>query len=149
MGTQDPPDLVFSAMAHDDLVEVLHLDGENLSPWSISLFEQHLRAAHNMAYVARRGGQELVAFLCGQLLAKELEIHKIAVLARWRRRGVATALIRHILTIYPGAAVFLELREANSAARNLYETLGFCKCGERKKYYSSPPDDAIIMTLSH
>jgi len=142
-------DLLFSAMTRADLREVLQLDGENPSGWSISHFERHLRGRYNLAWVARfKKAETIAAFFCGQYLLGELEIHKIVVGRQWRRQGIATALLGFVLAAHPDAVVFLELRAANSAARNLYETLGFSNCGHRKKYYSSPVDDAIIMKLS-
>jgi ribosomal-protein-alanine N-acetyltransferase len=44
-----------------------------------------------------------------------------------------------------GGAIFLEVRSSNVAARNLYEKLGFLQVGCRQGYYSSPPEDGIVM----
>jgi ribosomal-protein-alanine N-acetyltransferase len=50
-----------------------------------------------------------------------------------RRRGVKAA--------------FLELRAGNRAALSLYEKCGFRLSSRRKKYYSEPPEDALVMTI--
>ena len=44
--------------------------------------------------------------------------------------------------------IFLEVREGNTAARRLYEKLGFSEISRRKAYYSSPVEDAVIMQRS-
>ena len=44
--------------------------------------------------------------------------------------------------------IFLEVRESNVSARALYVKLGFAEIGKRKKYYSNPTEDAILMKLS-
>jgi ribosomal-protein-alanine N-acetyltransferase len=41
--------------------------------------------------------------------------------------------------------ITLEVRDSNTAARNLYEKLGFVSVGRRKRYYSDNNEDAIIM----
>jgi ribosomal protein S18 acetylase RimI-like enzyme len=41
--------------------------------------------------------------------------------------------------------VFLEVRESNKAARNLYLSLGFQELGRRPEYYETPLEPAIVM----
>ena len=46
----------------------------------------------------------------------------------------------------------LEVRTGNGTAIRLYERMGFTKDGIRKKYYTDPVEDALLMTrhgLSH
>ena len=42
--------------------------------------------------------------------------------------------------------ISLEVRESNTAAISLYESLGFEEMGRRKNFYRRPPEDALIMT---
>jgi ribosomal-protein-alanine N-acetyltransferase len=45
-----------------------------------------------------------------------------------------------------GASVaLLEVRESNAAARTLYARWGFTVAGRRKRYYSHPTEDALLM----
>jgi ribosomal-protein-alanine N-acetyltransferase len=39
----------------------------------------------------------------------------------------------------------LEVREANAAARALYESRGFGRVGRRTRYYREPVEDALIL----
>jgi ribosomal-protein-alanine N-acetyltransferase len=39
----------------------------------------------------------------------------------------------------------LEVRESNAAARGLYRRMEFVEQGRRAKYYSKPPEDAVLM----
>ena len=41
---------------------------------------------------------------------------------------------------------YLEVRESNTAARTLYESLGFVQTGYRPRYYSQPEEAAVLMT---
>ena len=62
----------------------------------------------------------------------------------FRRQGIATKLLGHIDSKY----VFLEVRESNKLAQNLYRKLGFGEIGRREKYYDDPEESAIVMRLS-
>ena len=42
-------------------------------------------------------------------------------------------------------AVYLEVRFSNTPAQKLYEKYGFEKLGLRKKYYTNPSEDAVLM----
>ena len=56
--------------------------------------------------------------------------------------------MRHVLTQAKGLGarrVMLEVRPSNAAARRLYERLGFYVAGARRKYYTNPVEDALIL----
>jgi ribosomal-protein-alanine N-acetyltransferase len=76
----------------------------------------------------------------------ESEILTLAVDPRARRQGIASALLRALLRERPGP-IFLEVRPSNTAARQLYQRLGFEVVGRRPGYYSHPPEDAVAMRL--
>ena len=42
-------------------------------------------------------------------------------------------------------SVYLEVRQSNIPAIQLYLSRGFYKIGERKKYYKNPSEDALLM----
>ena len=75
----------------------------------------------------------------------EREILNVAVASRFRRRGIATALLTHELS--RGAIYFLEVRESNVAAQELYRKLGFIEIARRPNYYQSPNERAIVMKM--
>lgn len=93
-----------------------------------------------------RGGR-IAGFIVSRTVAdKEREILNIAVHPDFRRSGVATEMLRAELARSPGAH-FLEVRESNTAARRLYESLGFERIGERPNYYDNPPETGIVMRI--
>src|SRR6266853_2021134 len=67
----------------------------------------------------------------------EREILKIAVELSARRRGVARRLLVAELERARGQW-FLEVRESNLAAFNLYKACGFQEAGRRPSYYHNP-----------
>ena len=101
--------------------------------------------------VAEYGGK-----LAGYLVCRDLgpltesgqherEILNIAVHPALRRRGIASALLRH--EIKSNTILFLEVRESNLAARNLYSTHKFREIGRRVAYYRDPIETAIVMQM--
>jgi ribosomal-protein-alanine N-acetyltransferase len=77
----------------------------------------------------------------------EIEILNLAVDPAQRRRGVARALVCEVPREVPHAAIFLEVRESNHAARALYRAAGFSDVGERPRYYRDPVEKAIVMRM--
>ena len=77
---------------------------------------------------------------------REREILNIAVHPDFRRLGVGSELLRFELTHSPGAH-FLEVRESNAPARELYRRLGFEAVGLRPGYYDDPPETGIVMRI--
>jgi ribosomal-protein-alanine N-acetyltransferase len=44
--------------------------------------------------------------------------------------------------------VLLEVRASNEGARALYRGAGFTEDGLRRRYYSDPEEDAVLMSLN-
>ncbi len=76
---------------------------------------------------------------------REREILNIAVGERFRRKGVGWQLLQHELK--HGANVYLEVRESNIAAIQLYQKAGFIEAGRRREYYQNPLESAIVMRM--
>ncbi len=81
-----------------------------------------------------------------QIAPGEHEILNLAVDPLARRRGIARRLIETAALSSRGRW-FLEVRESNSGALYLYQTLGFQRCGVRENYYSDPPESGIVMSF--
>jgi ribosomal-protein-alanine N-acetyltransferase len=81
--------------------------------------------------------EEPAGFALVRSVADEAELLLLAVDPRFRRRGVATALLRGIVDDGRAGGVadlHLEVRAGNDAVR-LYTAHGFTKVGERRGYY--------------
>ena len=87
----------------------------------------------------------VVGFLVARrVYGGEWEILNLATDPRHRRKGVARRLVAELLT--SGVeTVFLEVRESNVAAQELYKSLGFNAVSTRKDYYQNPPESAIVL----
>ena len=93
----------------------------------------------------------VMGFVVACAVELEWEIENIAVSGPARRRGLGSHLLGELLNLVQkqgGQAVFLEVRESNHAARNLYEKWAFAEAGRRKSYYQDPPEDALVLRFS-
>ncbi len=93
--------------------------------------------------------QEAVShgFLVANQVAPEWELENIVIAPTARRKGLGKRLLDALLADAGktnSSSVFLEVRESNMAARNLYEKAGFEQSGRRKSYYTNPLEDAIL-----
>jgi len=92
----------------------------------------------------------IVGFLVAHQVAAEWELENVAVSMDHRRHGIAEKLLRELIataTKMAGTSIFLEVRESNTAARRLYEKIGFRRMGVRKSYYQNALEDAILYRL--
>ncbi len=110
--------------------------------WGEAILAAHLSMPGVFALLAETGGMVLA-----RVAADEAEILTLAVAPAARRGGLGRALVRGAAALAQtgGAArLFLEVSEANNAARALYAGLGFRRIGTRPRYY---PDfsDALLL----
>jgi ribosomal-protein-alanine N-acetyltransferase len=119
------------------------------SPWTREMYLSEMaNTGRSFLYVARNSELRIVGFCAFWRIADELHINNLAVAPEWRRGGVATALLSHVLG--EGARLgtrraTLEVRQSNEAARRLYERFGFVVAGLRRSYYSNPTEDALVL----
>jgi ribosomal protein S18 acetylase RimI-like enzyme len=111
------------------------------------VIDASLRASSDAGHTATT---EIGGFLVARQVAPEWELENIVAAPTKRRSGFGTLLLQALLVRARDTnseAVFLEVRESNTAARSLYEKAGFALTGRRKSYYANPPEDAILYRL--
>ena len=109
--------------------------------WGERAVSSHLLSPTARTLVAF-DGDEPVGYLLGSVIPPESEVYRIAVLPRFRRQGVADALLSVFLS--DSEECYLEVREGNAPARALYERHGFLLIATRRGYYKDPKEDACI-----
>jgi [ribosomal protein S18]-alanine N-acetyltransferase len=117
--------------------------------WSQAQFAQILQDEKARIFMAFEAGHPC-GFVAGKFIAGEGEIENVVVAAAHRQRGIASALLLYFLREAHDRGirrVLLEVRESNHAARQLYLKHGFKESGKRKKYYSNPEEDAVLLEL--
>jgi ribosomal-protein-alanine acetyltransferase len=92
----------------------------------------------------------LAGFALAWRAADELHLTDLGVLPAFRRQGLARRLVLELLAEARAGAlrvVLLEVRASNAAALALYQGLGFVELDRRRRYYSDPEEDAVVMQL--
>jgi ribosomal-protein-alanine N-acetyltransferase len=88
-------------------------------------------------------------FILARVAADEAEILTLAVSPLLRRQGRARILLTYAVRLAEAAgatALFLEVSDANLAARALYADAGFRTVGRRRAYYASG-ETALVLRL--
>ena len=142
-------------MEEKDVTQAAAMEREIFSePWSAEGFLSSLRQPDTCYLVAEEtgaNGKEIIGY-CGYLRSfEEADITNVAVSAARRRRGVARDLLSRLMQDGKEQGIerfTLEVRAGNTAAVQLYETLGFQTEGRRKNFYRKPTEDALIMWTS-
>jgi [ribosomal protein S18]-alanine N-acetyltransferase len=148
-------DVLVESMRQEHLPEVVAIEAASFGlPWTRDMFENDL-ARGDVAdlLVARLAGAgtpgPVAGYICVWVIQDELHINNIAVDPRWRRRGIASALLAASLDRGQGRGTrlaFLEVRVSNVEAQSLYRRFGFAPTGIRRAYYTHPVEDALVMT---
>ena len=139
--------IVKAVPAHLD--EILALEESAFtSPWSRQNFEDSFASDNILFYALFDETELLCGFYCLMIIDSEAELLNIAVASYFRRCGGGTALLSHALELSKDRGVetvFLEVRESNTPARNLFRRFGFEELGIRHNYYVKPTENAVVM----
>jgi ribosomal-protein-alanine N-acetyltransferase len=110
-------------------------------PWTEKMLLSHLE--FHAGFTCEEQGTRGYALICET--PWEVEVFRIATLPTYFRSGVAKFMLSSLFVLFPNKDFFLEVKETNLPARNLYEKVGFEVLEIRKNYY---PDQstAVIMT---
>ncbi|MDO4269982.1 MAG: ribosomal protein S18-alanine N-acetyltransferase [Eubacteriales bacterium] len=117
------------------------------APWSEEALREEL--GKGIFLVAEREGAA-VGYIGCQTVLDEGYVTNVAVSPGWRRQGVGRALVRAFASHAKArglAFVTLEARVSNAPAIALYRGEGFVPVGIRRGFYTSPAEDAVLMTL--
>lgn len=132
-----------------DLPALAAIEAECIAePWSLRSFEREFAANGAIFLVAEGENGRICGFLTASSVLDEVSINNVAVSALYRRNGIAQLLMGKLWEYTEEFAAFitLEVRESNLPAISLYEKLGYERVGLRKNFYSSPVENALLMT---
>lgn len=139
-------------MTFDDLDEVYSIDKESFPiPWSKTSFEEELKNILSV-YLVAKVDNTVVGYIGSWMIIDECHITNIAILPSYRRKGIASKLVKELINYCNENGIsymLLEVRTNNFPAQKLYEKFGFKSDGTREGYYKNPDgtyDDAILMT---
>ncbi|MDD2466345.1 MAG: ribosomal protein S18-alanine N-acetyltransferase [Desulfobulbus sp.] len=131
-----------------DLAVILGIEQAAMpAPWNENQLLAELAAENGHGWVAEeKDGPIAYAFF--RTCLPECELLHLVVVPGKRRQGLAEGLLQKALMALVAAgctSCLLEVRDSNTAARQLYAKMGFSQVGRRKKYYRQPIEDALLM----
>ncbi len=118
-------------------------------PWTRAQLQEELENELARVFVATDDSGKVLGYGGLHYVLDEADVTNIAVFPKARRQGVARAMLAAMdaFCIANGMAFLtLEVRASNTAAIALYHGAGFQKVGVRKRFYSRPTEDAVLMT---
>lgn len=139
--------MIISKMQEHHIVQLAALEALCfVHPWSEHSLRQEL--GKGIFLVAEQEGV-IVGYVGCQTVLDEGYITNVAVLPTYRKQGIGRALLTELAAIAKEQAlcfVTLEVRQSNQAAQRLYKAMGYIEVGMRKRFYTQPTEDAVLMT---
>lgn len=141
----------FRSAQASDLAAIMAIESSaHFHPWPPSVVTRYL-AKTNTTWVLEEQGK-VVAYAVNTLIVGEAELLMIAVLPSQQGRGYGRKLMNALqawLEQQQAQRWFLDVRESNSKAIALYESLGFCQVGVRPNYYPTAKgsEDALLYAV--
>ncbi len=133
-------------MGSNDIEEVSKIEHDLFEdPWTKNSFINEIKQ-ENISYpfIVEENDLILGYIICWYYIC-ELHIGNIAVRRNFQRRGIGKFMLKNVFEIFPDFDIaFLEVRNNNNKAIQLYNSFGF-KATHRKKAYYPNGDDAIVM----
>lgn len=118
------------------------------APWSEENIRDSFNSGCNRFFTAENEAGA-VGYIGFTVAADGAYILNAAVRPDFRGQGAGRALVQKAISYAEQnglAFVTLEVRPSNAPAVGLYSALGFERIGERRDYYSSPVENALLMT---
>lgn len=144
---------VIRKMTLEDLEQVVAIDQLSFSlPWPARSFQFEVTDNEaSRCWVADLDGR-VIAMLVGWFIVDELHVATIATHPEFRGQGIGREILLYALRAAKEEGAiksFLEVREGNEVAQNMYRSFGFVEDGRRMGYYKDNGEDAILMSLDH
>jgi ribosomal-protein-alanine N-acetyltransferase len=124
----------------------------NAFPWSVANFEDCLKANYP-AFILALPWKPIAGFMLYYTILDELHLLNICVCPKLQRKGLGRFMLDSLMASARDQEIrelWLEVRESNKAAIQLYRCSGFVQVGVRKNYYpnGAARENALVMKLA-
>ena len=141
------------------MIEIVKMDASHISaiaqieklcfsdPWSENSVASELNNPLSLWLVAL-DGERLAGYVGSQTVMDESDMMNLAVHPDYRCQGIGSRLVDELIKELKkkgSQRLTLEVRVSNEPAKRLYDELGFSEIAVRKRYYSHPKEDALIL----
>jgi len=144
---------VLQAMRVSDVAEVLAIEQRAYTvPWTQGNFIDSLASGY-AAFVLRDAQSALLGYFLAMKGVDEMHLLNITVQPEQQGRGLARQMLDALCGLCREAAcpqLWLEVRQSNARAREVYRRYGFAEVGLRRGYYpvtQGAREDAVLMSL--
>ncbi len=134
-------------MVVNDLEQVMAIEQVSFpAPWTKGMFLEILSGGLGALVLERN--EKIAGYIIFYMAATEGHVMNVAVDPQVRRKHLATELLARTFELLREKGItecYLEVREGNVGAQQLYADFGFEVIGRRKKYYVETGEDALVM----
>ncbi len=146
-----PQSIDIRTMQPSDLDRVILIEREIfLFPWSPANFADSIKAGYICKVLEQTN--TLIGYGIMMRSPEEAHILTLGIAAQWQKKGWGKRLLKHFIESAQtenAKSIFLDVRESNSGAVQLYKQMGFQHIATRKGYYPAMcgREDALVMQL--
>ena len=127
----------FRQMYFDDLARVVEIEEDAyVTPWTEGIFRDCIRVAYHCFVYQQDAAVQAYGIIT--VAANEAHILNLCVSTECRGQGLGRKMLHKLIDVAEqkdSDSIFLEVRESNEIAINLYKDEGFNEIGVRKNYY--------------
>jgi ribosomal-protein-alanine N-acetyltransferase len=138
-------------MQSGDISAVIAIETEAFSsPWTEEIYVQLIDQSRVELIVLEEEKAGIIGYAVLWCILDQGELANMAVSPEFRRNGLGTYLMASVLETARDRGVktmYLEVRDSNETAVELYRRFGFSDVGLRKGYYQDPKEDARMMKV--
>jgi ribosomal-protein-alanine N-acetyltransferase len=152
MSTQTEPTFSLRPAITDDLQQMLAIEVQSYpEPWKKTHFLDEMQKSHARLLVMTDDDTDsiIVGYIVYWLQADGISLLNVAVDPNWRGFGFGMKLMQAMIkeAVHEDIPrIILEVREGNSKAIALYNTIGFKVTHTRKNFYSNG-ETALVMEI--
>lgn len=121
-------------------------------PWTRGNFTDALASGYQAQVLM--AGDHLLGYFVAMMGVDEVHLLNLTVAPEFQRQGWARVLLEALALWSRGQGaqwLWLEMRASNLRAQQIYQTHGFRRVGDRKRYYPAAHgqrEDAVVMSLA-
>ena len=137
-----------SKLTNDDVKCIALMEEKYFAPaWSERMISSETDDKNSLFLVCK-DSEGILGYVSFKYILDEGEINRVCVDEAHRNRGIASYLMDSIMDFCKQkniSKIFLEVRQSNYKAINLYKKYGFGEYSVRKAYYRDNKEDALLM----
>jgi ribosomal-protein-alanine N-acetyltransferase len=146
------PEVHLAPLTEALLDDVLRIEKSAYAhPWTRGNFADSLKSGYQL--LALMGGDTLIGYFVAMEGVDEVHLLNITVAPEFQGQGFGVLML-DALSVWARSrqalCLWLEVRESNARAMQVYERFGYRRVGERKHYYPAARgqrEHAVVMSL--